>query len=542
VLAALAPRCSDGDKAVRGALQSLLRAAVLPGLGAGQVAPFMPLLMAHVGSALTHLEPAVRTDALALLDALMDTVPALLVGGAAPASDAAVGGAAAAAAAAAGSGSSYLGVCLTHFRDHLSRGVRGRSIKAQAIGPLAVTLGQLQRFLARAFPAAAAGGAPGGGEGPAAAVAGTAPDAGPAGGAAGDAGVRPLQACRAQAGRPADGLAHPQALLRLYCSPAEAAAWQLQQRHDRLASHAAASSSGGGRGPGSQPPKGRKAGAKAAASAPAPVAAAAAGGEGGPAAVSQGQAAALQLLDALWDCWAECAPATLSISPEEDSTQALVHILSCSHLLLTGMGLLPAPAAAAAAATGSALPAAWQVARPLQQNSAHVQAAARLVLPRLAPAFPAGCPAVGPPPAVQALLQRFNLLGAQLLAALLAAGAVWPPPQAAAAVAASEAAWASRLVGYVCLLLVHGDVVPSADALAPLTMAAGADLPAAGPSSRAAAGKPGAVTNATYLAALAAAQQVLPCLPHAERRRLLAAVKQLAAGVQPRSPVQVRAD
>ena len=56
----LAERTADADKEVRAALRDLLRDVMLPGLGAGGLAPFLPLLMAHITSAMTHLAAPVR--------------------------------------------------------------------------------------------------------------------------------------------------------------------------------------------------------------------------------------------------------------------------------------------------------------------------------------------------------------------------------------------------------------------------------------------------------------------------------------------------
>jgi hypothetical protein len=56
----LAERVSDAESEVRAGLLGLLRDVVLPGLGPSALAPFLPLLMAHVTAAMTHLADAVR--------------------------------------------------------------------------------------------------------------------------------------------------------------------------------------------------------------------------------------------------------------------------------------------------------------------------------------------------------------------------------------------------------------------------------------------------------------------------------------------------
>lgn len=55
-----AERVADGDKAVRGALRDLLGSTLLPAMGPAALAPFVPLLMAHVCAAMTHLAEPIR--------------------------------------------------------------------------------------------------------------------------------------------------------------------------------------------------------------------------------------------------------------------------------------------------------------------------------------------------------------------------------------------------------------------------------------------------------------------------------------------------
>ena len=56
----LAERISDAEADVRSGLLALLRDVVLPALGPAALAPFLPLLVAHVSAAMTHLADAVR--------------------------------------------------------------------------------------------------------------------------------------------------------------------------------------------------------------------------------------------------------------------------------------------------------------------------------------------------------------------------------------------------------------------------------------------------------------------------------------------------
>ena len=75
----LAEHLADSDAAVRAALRDLWRDVVLPGLGPAGLAPFLPLVMAHVTSAMTHLSAPVRyaraAQALPAADAMATLVP-----------------------------------------------------------------------------------------------------------------------------------------------------------------------------------------------------------------------------------------------------------------------------------------------------------------------------------------------------------------------------------------------------------------------------------------------------------------------------------
>ena len=60
VLGKLAECIGDVDKGVRAALKDLLSKAVLPQLQGPLLGPFLPLVMAHLFSALTSMTEAVR--------------------------------------------------------------------------------------------------------------------------------------------------------------------------------------------------------------------------------------------------------------------------------------------------------------------------------------------------------------------------------------------------------------------------------------------------------------------------------------------------
>ncbi|CAD7697967.1 unnamed protein product [Ostreobium quekettii] len=68
VVEGIGERCTDNDGRVRTTLLRLMSKWVLPLLGVHAFRPFLPLLMAHICSAMTHLEAGVRNDSLRFLD------------------------------------------------------------------------------------------------------------------------------------------------------------------------------------------------------------------------------------------------------------------------------------------------------------------------------------------------------------------------------------------------------------------------------------------------------------------------------------------
>jgi pre-rRNA-processing protein IPI1 len=76
----LAQRISDVDKTVRSELHGTLT-VVLPLLPSAMLGPFVPLLMAQISSALTHMLLEIRTDALQYLDLFTRHSPAVIVAG-----------------------------------------------------------------------------------------------------------------------------------------------------------------------------------------------------------------------------------------------------------------------------------------------------------------------------------------------------------------------------------------------------------------------------------------------------------------------------
>lgn len=61
LLGKIAECLGDPDKTVRAALKELLSSAILPQLKGAMLGPFVPLVMAHLFSALTSLSEPVRS-------------------------------------------------------------------------------------------------------------------------------------------------------------------------------------------------------------------------------------------------------------------------------------------------------------------------------------------------------------------------------------------------------------------------------------------------------------------------------------------------
>ncbi|GFR40155.1 hypothetical protein Agub_g711, partial [Astrephomene gubernaculifera] len=584
VLATLAERVVDGDSAVRAALRSLLHESVLPLLGPDALRPFMPVVMAHVCGAMTHLSLDVRNDALLFLDVMMDHAPRLVVDG-------------------------FLPPCLAHFCDLFSAAHRGRSIRAQSLAALTKLLTSLTSFLRRAFPedAAAAGAA-------AAAVTSEGHDAMEAAGAGagpGPSSIRQQQlqhaaaaslAARHGSALGADRMRRPlrtagellASLEELFRAAAAASRAGRKTRGKSLgggadgsggdrnkgkkgrgsvstseaptSSHllggaAAAAGGGGSAAGGASGGKAIAAAAAALAAVSAPGAAAAAGMDlsapsgatavgvlGAPttmaaalAAASDARASALRLVSLLMDCWLECAPGQLAVSPELEQAAALAMIVSAANTLIHRLLLPSTPQLTAAAAAGGAGWAADDQAggaagsssvmrAPPPEQVLLLQQLHDVVARRVAATFPATLPPVKPSAAVAEALVRLNLQSAELLGRFLPLAQAQQQQQhhvqqyqpaadeaAAAAAAHGSFTWISALVSYYVGVLEGGVLLPAA----PGTL-----------SDAGVQGLPSGASDAV-LAAVSAAVRSLPSAEAAQR--LMAAVAEFAARQPPRS-------
>eukprot|EP00873_Tetraselmis_striata_P000045 jgi/Tetstr1/420309/TSEL_011430.t1 len=130
VLEKLSARMTDSDSAVRKALPVLFRNVVLPALEGCDASAHLPMVMAHLCSAMTHITDAVRIDALAMLDVLMGWAPGEIVDG-------------------------HLAPCLSVYAHMLSPTQRSRSVQTQSVASLCKTASSLRGFLQTAAAAAA---------------------------------------------------------------------------------------------------------------------------------------------------------------------------------------------------------------------------------------------------------------------------------------------------------------------------------------------------------------------------------------------------
>lgn len=133
LLTTVATRFADHDESCRAAVKQLLQGALLPALGRNALAPFFPVLLAHVNAALTHLAFPIRMDAMACLEVLMDYRPASIE-------------------------PEEFTVVLEHFISSLSRKSRGGgvSLKTGSLQSLLTIITKLYAFLNKAFPKAKA--------------------------------------------------------------------------------------------------------------------------------------------------------------------------------------------------------------------------------------------------------------------------------------------------------------------------------------------------------------------------------------------------
>ncbi|KAL0042692.1 hypothetical protein WJX79_007939 [Trebouxia sp. C0005] len=125
LLGKLAECIGDIDKGVRAALKELLANVVLPQLKGPLLGPFLPLVMAHLFSALTSMTEAVRTGALDFLELFMDAAPKQVM-------------------------QNHLEGALQHFVELLSPTRRSSSVSAHSVTSMLKIVKALQSLLSKA--------------------------------------------------------------------------------------------------------------------------------------------------------------------------------------------------------------------------------------------------------------------------------------------------------------------------------------------------------------------------------------------------------
>lgn len=70
---------SDKDNVVRRAVIKSLLKLILPLISEKQIAPFFPLICAHLCCAMTHINDAIKVDSLLVLDQLLEHYPRLMI-------------------------------------------------------------------------------------------------------------------------------------------------------------------------------------------------------------------------------------------------------------------------------------------------------------------------------------------------------------------------------------------------------------------------------------------------------------------------------
>lgn len=77
VLGRLSELFLDKDPAIRGSVHKLLK-FVFPQISAPQIAPFFPMLSAHLCCAMTHIQDEIQVDSLTVLDLCLEHFPSLV--------------------------------------------------------------------------------------------------------------------------------------------------------------------------------------------------------------------------------------------------------------------------------------------------------------------------------------------------------------------------------------------------------------------------------------------------------------------------------
>jgi hypothetical protein len=127
IIAATSAFASDADKACRNAYCVFLRVALFPALGERSIQPFLPFLMGHICSAMTHLSAAIRDSGIQTINVVLEFRPDLV-------------------------GKGYFAEICQHYVESLSRSSRGRSLTAGSLRNLLSICDGCQTFLRATLP------------------------------------------------------------------------------------------------------------------------------------------------------------------------------------------------------------------------------------------------------------------------------------------------------------------------------------------------------------------------------------------------------
>eukprot|EP00890_Picochlorum_soloecismus_P003035 jgi/Picsp_1/3732/NSC_06568-R1_protein len=127
VVSITSDRATDPDKACRNAYCAFLSNAFFPALGKTALRPFIPLLMGHICSSMTHLSHQIRESGIKLMQVVLEWRPDVVA-------------------------EQYFFQVAQHFIDALSRSSRGRSISAGSLKTLSELVNGLHSFLVATLP------------------------------------------------------------------------------------------------------------------------------------------------------------------------------------------------------------------------------------------------------------------------------------------------------------------------------------------------------------------------------------------------------
>lgn len=127
IVAMTADRAGDSESACREAYCTFLKTALFPALGEHALQPFMPLMMGHICSAMTHLNHAIRSSGIDMMNIVLEWRPDIVA-------------------------QQYFCEICQHFIDSLGRSSRGRSLSAGSLKTLLSLAEGCLKFLKSTLP------------------------------------------------------------------------------------------------------------------------------------------------------------------------------------------------------------------------------------------------------------------------------------------------------------------------------------------------------------------------------------------------------